>query len=230
MSPVKNRGDHGLAVLSDAPESTTFVKARRVRSFEDVVDQVRAAIVEGSILAGERLPNERELAEQFGVSRATLREAFRALEAVGLIEIRVGAHGGAFATEGDMERSVEALRHVLDIEVAARPEQADRFRASLHADNAAWATTSPEQLSATAAAIPHGDRAFLVALAECSQMPLRVALAAAVEADGVTRSRSPLTTSEMEQVVALLRQERPLECRDLLFSLLSGTQAPESER
>jgi GntR family transcriptional repressor for pyruvate dehydrogenase complex len=52
----------------------------------------------GRLTEGERLSPERELAEQFGVSRVTVRDALRALEAQGLIEVRVGAHGGAFVT------------------------------------------------------------------------------------------------------------------------------------
>lgn len=230
MLPVKDRGGHGIEFTRDATDPTTFVKARRVRSFEDVVDQVRAAIIEGSVLAGERLPSERELAEQFGVSRATLREALRALEAVGLIEIRVGAHGGAFATEGDMERSVDALRHVIDIEVAARPEQAKRFRASLHADNATWAAASPEELTVITQAIPHGARAFLIALAECTRMPLRVALAVAAEPDDSHHAYPSLTASKMERTVELLRQGRHIEGRDLLFRLLSSPQVSETDR
>ena len=215
MPLVKARGLQTTAARDDA-EALTFVKARRVRSFDDVVDQVRAAIVDGSILAGERLPSKRELAEQFGVSRATLREA---LEAVGLIEIRVGAHGGAFATEGAMERSVDALRHVVDVEVAARPQQAQRFRASLHADTATWVEASPEELSSLAEAVPRGARAFLIALAECSRMPLRVALAGAIESDDSGPSYPSLTTSEMEQVDDLLRRGRGTQCRDLLFRI-----------
>jgi DNA-binding FadR family transcriptional regulator len=52
----------------------------------------------GRLTEGERLPPERELAEQFGVSRVTVRDALRALEAQGLVEVRVGARGGAFVT------------------------------------------------------------------------------------------------------------------------------------
>jgi GntR family transcriptional regulator, transcriptional repressor for pyruvate dehydrogenase complex len=68
------------------------------RASSSIADQIRQAIVTGRLAQGERLPPERELAEQFGVSRVTVRDALRALEAMGLIEVRVGARGGAFAT------------------------------------------------------------------------------------------------------------------------------------
>lgn len=68
------------------------------RASSAIADQIRTAIVTGQIAPGERLPPERELAEQFGVSRVTVRDALRALEATGLIEVKVGARGGAFAT------------------------------------------------------------------------------------------------------------------------------------
>jgi DNA-binding GntR family transcriptional regulator len=223
MPPVKAPRPETGAAREDG-EGSRFVKARRVRSFDDVVEQVRGAIIDGSILAGERLPSERELAEQFGVSRATLREALRALEAVGLIEIRVGAHGGAFATEAAVERSVDFLRQMVDVEVAARPHDVRRFRASLHADNATWVEDSPQALTELAEAVPRGARAFLMALAASSRMPLRVALAAAVEPDEPGRGDPSLSTSEMEHAVDLLRQGRRVECRELLFRLLSGSQ------
>ncbi len=229
MAYVKGRGAQDVAEAPDDAEDP-FVKARRVRSFDDVVDQVRTAIIDGSILAGERLPSERQLAEQFGVSRATLREALRALEAVGLIEIRLGAHGGAFATEGALERCVDSLRHLVDVEAAARPEQAQRFRASLHADNATWVQASPKDLTAVVEAIPRGATAFLLALAECTRMPLRVGLAAAVESDDSGRSYPSLSEPEMEHVVDLLRRERQIECREVLFRLLSRPQLTESAR
>jgi DNA-binding FadR family transcriptional regulator len=68
------------------------------RISEEIVDQVRLLIRSGQLTAGDRLPSERELCERFGVSRVTVREALRVLEANGLVEIRVGARGGAFVT------------------------------------------------------------------------------------------------------------------------------------
>jgi DNA-binding FadR family transcriptional regulator len=60
--------------------------------------QIRNAILDGKVKPGERLPTEREMTERFGVSRVTVRDALRALETAGLVEIRVGAAGGAFVT------------------------------------------------------------------------------------------------------------------------------------
>jgi GntR family transcriptional repressor for pyruvate dehydrogenase complex len=52
-----------------------------------VADQLRAAILDGRLAGGEELPTERELAESFGASRASVREALRALQAQGLIVV-----------------------------------------------------------------------------------------------------------------------------------------------
>lgn len=80
----------------------TPVNDRRISAL--IVDQVRALIHEGKLRPGDRLPPEREMCERFGVSRVTVREALRVLEASGLVEIRVGAHGGAFVTQPSHER------------------------------------------------------------------------------------------------------------------------------
>lgn len=83
----RQRSDGGLF----APVSVT-------RASTSIAEQIRTAIITGRLQEGQRLAPERELAEQFGVSRVTVRDALRALEAMGLIEVRVGARGGAFVT------------------------------------------------------------------------------------------------------------------------------------
>ncbi len=75
-----------------------FNPIRTTRISSAIVDQIRQAIADGNLAVGDRLPSERELSEQFDVSRVTVRDALRVLEATGLAEIRVGASGGAFVT------------------------------------------------------------------------------------------------------------------------------------
>ena len=61
-----------------------------VKLYRRIADSVADAIEAGQYRLGDRLPTERELAEQFGVSRPTLREAMIALEMLGMIEARHG--------------------------------------------------------------------------------------------------------------------------------------------
>ena len=89
----------------------TPVSAGRISG--EIVGQIKRAILGGQLTPGDRLPSERELAEQFGVSRVTVRDALRILEASGLIEIRVGARGGAIVTRPGAARVGEGLTHML---------------------------------------------------------------------------------------------------------------------
>jgi GntR family transcriptional repressor for pyruvate dehydrogenase complex len=63
-----------------------------------VVDQLRAAIIDGRLRTGDRLPSEHQLAQDFGVSRGTVREAIRTLAAGKLVTSSRGATGGTFVT------------------------------------------------------------------------------------------------------------------------------------
>ena len=75
--------------------SVVFQKAKQVRVFQNVAAQIEDAILEKKFTPGTKLPPERELTEKLGVSRGTVREALRALEQKGLIEIKLGTGGGA---------------------------------------------------------------------------------------------------------------------------------------
>jgi GntR family transcriptional regulator, transcriptional repressor for pyruvate dehydrogenase complex len=85
------------------------------RMSEVIVEQIRLLIRQGKLTPGDRLPAERDLCERFEVSRVTVREALRVLEAAGLIEIRVGARGGAFVTAPTSLRVGEGLADLLSM-------------------------------------------------------------------------------------------------------------------
>lgn len=67
----------------------------RSRTYDQLMLQIERRIRDGELHAGDRLPGERQLAEALGVSRPSLRETLRVLEALGVVEIRRGAEGGA---------------------------------------------------------------------------------------------------------------------------------------
>lgn len=79
------------------------------RAFEEIATQIRAQLAARALRVGDRLPAERQLAEQFHVSRNTLREALRSLEIAGLLRLRKGAAGGAFIREGGGEAAIAGL-------------------------------------------------------------------------------------------------------------------------
>lgn len=68
-----------------------FTPIKSTRVYEQVVEQIKQMIIEGTLKKGDKLPTERDLAEQLKVSRTSVREALRALEVVGLVESRQGA-------------------------------------------------------------------------------------------------------------------------------------------
>ena len=80
-----------------------------------IVDQIKLLLRQGRLKPGDRLPSERELCERFGVSRVTVREALRVLEANGLIDVRVGAKGGAFVTSPTSQQIGEGLADLLNL-------------------------------------------------------------------------------------------------------------------
>ena len=86
-----------------------FRAARQNRIFQDVVEQIQEAIIQGHLKVGDRLPAERELKEMLQTSRSTLREALRVLEQKGLIEIKLGMGGGAVVKAVSPDLVTESL-------------------------------------------------------------------------------------------------------------------------
>ena len=80
--------------MAEPPERAVPI-ARVRKAYEQVADQIRELIMTGAISPGQRLPNEAALTAQFGVSRATVREALRVLAAQNLIRTSKGSTGGS---------------------------------------------------------------------------------------------------------------------------------------
>jgi GntR family transcriptional repressor for pyruvate dehydrogenase complex len=89
-----------------------FEPVSPVRAYERVVEQVEQAVFSGRLKPGSRLPSERDLVIQFGVSRSTVREALRVLQSDGLIQSRPGDPRGPevlAASTKNLQKSVVRL-------------------------------------------------------------------------------------------------------------------------
>jgi GntR family transcriptional repressor for pyruvate dehydrogenase complex len=76
-----------------------FKPIKQFRISEEVLSQLKESILLGKFKSGEKLPSERELTEEFQVSRGVIREAIRILEIRGFVTLRQGPTGGAFVTD-----------------------------------------------------------------------------------------------------------------------------------
>ncbi|MFB4274207.1 MULTISPECIES: FadR/GntR family transcriptional regulator [unclassified Nonomuraea] len=98
-----------------------FEPVRTVRAYERVVEQVEEAIESGALSPGQRLPSERELMVQFSVSRSTVREALRVLQARGLVRSRPGDPNGAEVlpfSPAALHKSMTTLARVDELSLA----------------------------------------------------------------------------------------------------------------
>lgn len=73
-----------------------FESINTQKNYQQIIDQIQGMIMDGTFKNGDKLPPERQITEQLGVSRSSLREALKALEVLGLIESKHG--GGSYIT------------------------------------------------------------------------------------------------------------------------------------
>jgi GntR family transcriptional repressor for pyruvate dehydrogenase complex len=215
--------------------ATLFTEVKRMRSSDDVVEQIRDAILSGQLKSGDRLPNERDLCVVFGVSRATLREGLRTLEALGAIEIRPGAAGGIFAAEPQGDQVGAALESLLRFRHVTAQELAE-FRTSFEGETAHWAALRAkehdvtrlrdlaEQFSASAedADVPWRtlaeiDIEFHEAVADASKNQVRVAIML-----GIHRALHQASTSIEDEMTPAVRRSIGKELRAIVDAIERG--------
>ncbi|HEX4199658.1 MAG TPA: FCD domain-containing protein [Caulobacteraceae bacterium] len=106
--------------------ATRYDRAIRVpKAAELIAETIRRRVVQGDLTVGDALPSEVELMAEFHVSRASLREAFRILEAESLIEVKRGAHGGARITLPTDTSAAKSVGMLLQIRGATLREMFD---------------------------------------------------------------------------------------------------------
>ncbi|MFS2157392.1 GntR family transcriptional regulator [Pseudomonas sp. Pseusp122] len=113
-----------------------FDQVRQRRLSDDIVEQLERMILEGTLKSGGRLPAERALAERFGVSRPSLREAIQKLTAKGLLVSRQG--GGNYVVENLGSTFSDPLLHLLESSPDAQRDLLE-FRQTLEVSCAYYA-------------------------------------------------------------------------------------------
>jgi DNA-binding FadR family transcriptional regulator len=97
------------------------------KAYQQIADQLREAILVGSLKPGMRLPTEQELAAQLGVSRATVRESLRVLATEGLLRTAKGAGGGSFVSHPNVAQISDLFRANISLLSASREVSLDEF-------------------------------------------------------------------------------------------------------
>jgi GntR family transcriptional repressor for pyruvate dehydrogenase complex len=181
-----------------AVETGLWHAVRPTRASDEIAAQLRQAVFDGRLRPGEALGSEGDLAVRFGVSRLSVREALRSLEALGLIEVRLGPRGGPYVAHGDPHRFAEALAIQLRLvgvqlsEVLDALAGLEQMAGRLAAENA-----TPEDLAGLTALVEtsvangvgqaraaRAGRQFHEALAEASHNPVVIAALIAVREAG----------------------------------------------
>jgi GntR family transcriptional repressor for pyruvate dehydrogenase complex len=111
-------------------------RAQGTKASDDVISALRDDIASGRLPVASRLPTETELAQHYGVSKPTVREAIRALDTMGLIEVK---HGSGAYVRGDGAFLVTTALHVMMQLERVGVVEAEDVRATLATQSARWA-------------------------------------------------------------------------------------------
>ncbi|MDX6473704.1 MAG: hypothetical protein QOK22_2520 [Gaiellaceae bacterium] len=126
MPPTKSMSAGAVPALDDSPRRGIAV-TRVLKAYEQIAEQLRDLILGGELAAGDRLPTEAALAQQFGVSRATVRESLRVLAAQSLIRTAKGSGGGSYVTLPSIDHLSEFIRSHFDLLTASDDLSLDDF-------------------------------------------------------------------------------------------------------
>ncbi len=171
------------------------------RLYEQIVQQIEHSILSGELKPGNQLPSERDLAQQFGVSRTAVREAVKALREKGLVEAYTGR--GTFVTNGTSQAIRQSLGMMMKIGQADGAAHLVEVREILEPEIAALAAARAEDqhlsMMREAVAIMDRERRDSDAFIE-ADLDFHLALAEAAD--------NAVILSLIDSIVGLLREQR----------------------
>ena len=171
------------------------------RLYEQIVRQIEDSIMQGALKPGDQLPAERDLAQQFGVSRTAVREAVKTLREKGLLEAYSGR--GTFITDGTSENIRQSLDRMIKMGQPEGSLYLAEVRAILEPEIAALAATRIEEQHLTglreAYAVMGRSRTDPEAYIE-ADLDFHLSLAEA--------AANPLILSLLDSIVGVLREQR----------------------
>ena len=183
------------------------------RLYEQLAERIRHLILKGSLNPGDRLPTERNLARDYGVSRTVVREAVKALQQDGLIEVKAGL--GTFVVDATGQAVVQSLHLLMSLNLNDNMADVVEIREILEVEmaNLAAARATPmdiDQMQSAVAIMDENldnvcefirqDHAFHLALARATQnavMPLLIS--SIVDLLQRSRSRTALVDGSLER-------------------------------
>lgn len=184
-----------------------FARIASHRIYQQIVDQISQMISTGTLKPGDRLPPERQLAEEFGVSRPAVREALSALNLMGLIEVR---HGEGAFVQGV---PVEGLMHSMALFLAMEQDESLgrellEIRAALEAEGAALAAERREEedLATLSEALQKMESPLSEPLAAAADWDFHRAVAAA-SGNGLLVQVMRLLGDTMKEYIATYREQ-----------------------
>jgi GntR family transcriptional repressor for pyruvate dehydrogenase complex len=217
------------------------VKQKRI--YQDIVAQIQQLLADGRLKPGQQLPSERELSELFQVSRASVREAIRALDSMGLVEIRSGEGTYVASTvdsllsplafairpQGDNLREVFEARRIVEPAIAAlaaeraNPSEIRRLEAILEeqAQHVSKGETGVEADSAFHSTLAQAakNKVFL-RLDDAMVQSLREVRERSLQADG----RPARSLAGHQKILRAIRAKDPAKARQAMLEHLEAIE------
>lgn len=182
-------------------QKSVYKAVQTSRLYEQIVQQIEESILKGTLKTGEQLPAERELAQQFGVSRTAVREAVKALREKGLVEAFSGK--GTFITNGTSQSIRESLDRMVKIGQPEGSIQLAEVRTIIEPEIAALAALRADHSHLTtlreAYAVMDRSRKDPQAYIE-ADLDFHLSLAEA--------AANPIILSLIDSIVGVLREQR----------------------